>query len=70
MKAKIDHTLNFPLSIILYCVLLSFISFRAISQCTGVIASFPYNEDFETSNGNWAAGGNFSDWQWGWKIFW
>ncbi len=65
MKAKMDHTLNFPLSIILYCVLLSFISFRAISQCTGVIASFPYNEDFETSNGNWAAGGNFSDWQWG-----
>ncbi len=38
----------------------------AFSQpCTGAINSFPYNEGFETTDGNWLAGGTASDWDWG-----
>lgn len=33
--------------------------------CTGGINSFPYNEGFETSDGNWVPGGAQSDWEWG-----
>ncbi len=29
------------------------------------ISTFPYFQDFETTNGGWAAGGTFSDWVWG-----
>jgi len=36
-----------------------------IAQCTTTIATYPYNEDFENSNGNWITGGNASDWAWG-----
>jgi len=32
------------------------------AQC---ITAFPYQENFETSNGNWTAGGLASDWAWG-----
>jgi gliding motility-associated-like protein len=34
-------------------------------QCTNPIQVFPAIEDFESSNGGWTAGGNFSDWVWG-----
>ncbi len=34
----------------------------AYTQC---ISTFPYNEDFETTNGNWIPGGVSSDWVWG-----
>ncbi|MEP7252927.1 MAG: gliding motility-associated C-terminal domain-containing protein, partial [Ginsengibacter sp.] len=37
----------------------------SFSQCPGAINTFPYIENFETSNGGWSAGGNFSDWTWG-----
>lgn len=36
-----------------------------VAQCTTPIAAFPYNEGFETSNGNWTRGGNANDWAWG-----
>lgn len=29
------------------------------------IATFPYNESFETTDGNWASGGTSPDWAWG-----
>lgn len=35
------------------------------SQCAGGISLFPYEEDFETSDGGWAAGGSGNDWAWG-----
>lgn len=38
----------------------------AFSQpCSSTINSFPYNEGFETTDGNWIAGGTLSDWAWG-----
>jgi gliding motility-associated-like protein len=35
------------------------------AQCTTPISSFPYNEDFEATDGNWTTGGVLSDWAWG-----
>lgn len=35
------------------------------AQCTTTIATFPYQQDFETSNGGWTPGGTNSDWAWG-----
>ncbi|MEP7255680.1 MAG: gliding motility-associated C-terminal domain-containing protein [Ferruginibacter sp.] len=35
------------------------------AQCATPISVFPYNEDFETTNGNWVPGGTGSDWIWG-----
>lgn len=32
------------------------------SQC---ITTYPYSEDFEATNGNWASGGSGDDWAWG-----
>lgn len=50
----------------IFLVLLLFsISKFTSAQCNAVINSFPYNEDFETSNGGWTAGGVSSDWTWG-----
>ena len=37
----------------------------AYSQCAVTINTFPYNEDFETSQGNWNSGGTNNDWAWG-----
>jgi len=37
----------------------------AFSQCTGAIATFPYQEGFESNNGNWLVGGSYPDWEWG-----
>lgn len=31
----------------------------------GQISTFPYSEDFETSNGGWVSGGTGNDWVWG-----
>jgi len=38
---------------------------RAAAQCGTVVSSFPYQEDFEVSDGNWVTGGANSDWVWG-----
>jgi len=50
----------------LCCVLLPvFYSTFSLGQCSTVIDSFPYNEDFEATNGGWVTGGISSDWAWG-----
>ena len=50
-----------------YLLVLLFVSEFLAAQppCPGAIASFPYHETFETSNGNWTPGGTGSDWAWG-----
>lgn len=35
------------------------------AQCGTIISTFPYQEDFETSNGGWTSGGVSNDWAWG-----
>ncbi len=35
------------------------------AQCTSPVSAFPYNEDFESSNGGWTSGGIADDWAWG-----
>ena len=65
MKIKMDHILIFSLRIIIFYLVLFFSPYTTPAQCPGAISSFPYNENFETSNGNWVAGGTFSDWTWG-----
>jgi len=42
-------------------LLVTFLS-DSFGQC---ISTFPYNENFENSNGNWTAGGANNDWAWG-----
>ncbi|MEO5572413.1 MAG: gliding motility-associated C-terminal domain-containing protein [Bacteroidia bacterium] len=37
----------------------------AAAQCAVTVSSFPYQEDFEATNGGWTAGGIFNDWSWG-----
>lgn len=51
---------------IIFILFASFlVSKKAGAQCGTPISVFPYYEGFETSNGNWTTGGNFSDWVWG-----
>lgn len=38
---------------------------KANSQCTTPISSFPYQQDFELTDGGWQPGGTASDWVWG-----
>jgi len=42
-------------------VVIGFIN-TSFGQC---VSTFPYNQSFENSNGNWTAGGANSDWAWG-----
>ena len=44
---------------------LHLVNFSYAQPCTGSITIFPYNENFETSDGNWVPGGTVSDWAWG-----
>lgn len=37
----------------------------SLSQCGTIINTFPYNENFESSNGGWINGGVNDDWAWG-----
>lgn len=47
----------------LLCILFNvLISNHLLAQC---VSSFPFVEDFETSNGNWTIGGVNADWAWG-----
>ncbi len=46
-------------------VLLLFVKCGFAQPCTGSISTFPYNEGFETNDGNWLPGGTASDWAWG-----
>ena len=64
MKKGLNHILFFWARILLSLV--TFLaSYTCFSQCGSAINKFPYNENFEASNGNWSTGGAFSDWQWG-----
>ncbi len=36
-----------------------------LAQCSSGISAYPYNENFETSDGGWVAGGSGNDWAWG-----
>jgi gliding motility-associated-like protein len=61
-KRNIENVLT---AITFFFALLIFLPFTSFEQCSFVINHFPYNEDFENSNGNWTSGGAFSDWTWG-----
>lgn len=50
---------------IVFLFITSVVAINAYSQCTTPIAVFPYNEGFETTNGNWTSGGTGNDWAWG-----
>ena len=65
MKERINHILSLPLRISIFSVLLFLTPCICFAQCIVTISSFPYNENFETSNGNWVDGGSSSDWAWG-----
>lgn len=43
----------------------TFCNSTILAQCNTTISSFPYHEDFEAGQGNWATGGNNSDWAYG-----
>lgn len=45
--------------LLIFTLLLPFLEH---AQC---INTFPYIQDFETTNGNWSSGGTSSDWAWG-----
>jgi gliding motility-associated-like protein len=53
------------LKIVLLFVLVIWANFSYAQPCTGSISLFPYNEGFETTDGNWISGGTVSDWAWG-----
>ncbi len=38
---------------------------KQYAQCATPISTFPYNEGFETTNGDFTTGGTASDWAWG-----
>lgn len=50
---------------VIFLIALFFVTHVCFAQCTVTINNFPYNENFETSEGNWITGGTFSDWTWG-----
>src|SRR3954470_21962093 len=50
------------------CILLlsSLLSWQlGAAQCNGTIATYPYEDDFETSTTGWTPSGLNSDWAWG-----
>ncbi|MEP7317208.1 MAG: gliding motility-associated C-terminal domain-containing protein [Panacibacter sp.] len=65
MKKEKIHTLLITSGMLVFFLIVSFFSF---GQCATAISNFPYSENFETSNGNWVAGGNAPDWAWGTPI--
>ncbi len=66
MKKKMIHILLRTLRIYIFLqVLIYSIPYNGAAQCTATVNKFPYNENFETSNGNWVSGGLASDWEWG-----
>ncbi|HLP21733.1 MAG TPA: hypothetical protein VK174_15575, partial [Chitinophagales bacterium] len=50
------------LRIFIFLAISHYYLFSVQAQC---ITSFPYSEDFEAGNGNWASGGTGDDWAWG-----
>ncbi len=65
MRKKTNYILCLPLRKIILSSVLFFISHISFTQCITPVSGFPYNENFEASDGNWVTGGTFSDWTWG-----
>lgn len=65
MKEKFSHILLLLLVKTIFSMALFFSPYFCLSQCSSTISTFPYREDFETSDGKWVPGGAFSDWTWG-----
>jgi gliding motility-associated-like protein len=55
----------FVFLVILSCLPVSIFAQQHRAPCLSSINSFPYDEGFETSQGNWFTGGQNSDWTWG-----
>ena len=53
------------LRLLFFFILSSIYSVKVQSQCTTTVNTFPYVENFETSQGGWASGGTLNDWRWG-----
>ena len=51
--------------IIIFIVNTFCINQKSYAQCATPVSVFPYNEDFEATNGGWVPGGTGSDWTWG-----
>jgi gliding motility-associated-like protein len=49
----------------LLVTIILFYSILANAQCGTLISTFPYNQDFESTNGGWVSGGLGNDWAWG-----
>ena len=57
---------NYILFTIAACIMgLLFTPTHGSAQCGTTINTFPYAEDFETSQGGWTPGGTSNDWAWG-----
>ena len=52
-------------SVILSFIFLLSICITYTAHAQPCIATFPFNETFEATNGNWTPGGTSSDWAWG-----
>lgn len=50
---------------VFFLLLLFFSTKFSSAQCGTPINNFPYNEDFESTDGGWFSGGISSDWAWG-----
>ncbi|MFM7015532.1 MAG: gliding motility-associated C-terminal domain-containing protein [Bacteroidota bacterium] len=60
MKIRISLLFTAKNILLVLCALL--VNFNSMGQC---VTTFPYNESFENSNGNWTTGGTNNDWAWG-----
>src|SRR5437868_7764297 len=65
MVKILTHISNKFIKRIIFFSLVFLIPLISFEQCTVAISSFPYNENFETSDGNWVTGGTSPDWAWG-----
>ena len=65
MEGRIHNILCLLWRKFLLPTILFFAPYFSFSQCTVTVSNFPFREDFESTNGNWIAGGVSSDWKWG-----
>lgn len=65
MMEKTNHIPCLSVRTAILSGVLYFTPYISFTQCITPVSGLPYNENFETSNGNWVAGGTFSDWAWG-----
>ncbi|HPH22650.1 MAG TPA: hypothetical protein PLW32_02115, partial [Chitinophagaceae bacterium] len=48
---------------ILFFLFFELVSINSYAQCNTIINTFPYQENFETNNGQWVMNGG--TWEWG-----